>query len=72
MKAPFIAQKQTYLSEDKETTWTVFHPAILFERENDYCFFPDESTKTGLVEHENEKDALKNAEELYNHFVLKE
>lgn len=68
MDKPFIAKKETYLDGNK--TFTVYHPAIKFKDSEGYCFFPDECTKTGLVEHSNEKDALSNAKELYKHFVL--
>lgn len=67
---PFVAKKKTYLNEGEMATFTVFHPAIKFNDDEGYCYFPDEGTKTGLVEHTNEKDALSNAEQLYKHFVL--
>lgn len=70
MGEPFIAKKQTYLNDDNKTTFTVFHPAIKFKENEEYCYFPDEGTKTGLVEHDNEKDCLDNAETLYKHYVL--
>lgn len=70
MTKPYIAKEQTYLSEDKKTTFTVFHPAIKFSGDKEYCYFPDEGTKTGLVEHDNETDALENAIQLYKHYVL--
>ena len=72
MEKQYIAQEQTYVNHDGETTFTVFHPAIKFNDDEEYCYFPDEETKTGLVEHNNKKDALENAEQLYKHYVLGE
>jgi len=69
---PYIAKRQTYLNDDKKTTFTVFHPAIKFNNNEEYCYFPDEGTKTGLVEHSNEKDCIDNAKTLYRHYVLNE
>lgn len=69
MKKPFAALKRTYLNDDDKTTFTVFHPAIIFKGDKEYCFFPDEDTKTGLLEYHNEDDALFNAEQLYKHYV---
>mgnify|MGYP005753087085 FL=1 len=71
MKTPFIADKKTYLSEDRKHTRTVFHPAVYFKEDKAYCYFPDEGTRSGLIEYDNEEDALTNAENLYNHYVLK-
>ena len=68
MEQPFIAKKETYL--DGHKAFTVYHPAIKFKENEEYCFFPDEGTKTGLVEHHTEDDALFNAEQLYKHYVL--
>jgi hypothetical protein len=70
VKAPFIADKRTYLTEDKRHTRTVFHPAVYFKEDKAYCYFPDEGTSSGLVEHDNKKDALANAEMLYKHYVV--
>ncbi|WP_026801508.1 hypothetical protein [Pontibacillus halophilus] len=69
LKKPFIADEKTYLSKDGKQTLTVFHPAIYYSSEKAYCYFPDENTSSGLVEHNNEKDALRNAEILYKHYI---
>ena len=69
MKKPFIADKKTYLTDDKKQTRTVFHPAVYFKSDKAYCYFPDEDTPTGLIEYDNEKDALANAETLYKHYL---
>lgn len=68
MNSPFIAKKETYLDGDK--TFTVFHPAIRFKEDEEYCYFPDEDTRTGLIERHHEEDALFIAEQLYKHYVL--
>lgn len=67
MSKGFTAIKQTYVDNGK--TFTVFHPAIKFKENEEYCYFPDEDTRTGLVEHHNEDDALFNAEQLYKYYV---
>jgi len=70
LKKPFAAIEKTYPNDDGKTTLIVFHPAIIFKGDEEYCFFPDEDTKTGLLEYLNEDDALFNAEQLYKHYVL--
>lgn len=70
MIEPYKAERVTYLCEETRTTWTVYHPVVYFDEDEAYCHLPDESTRTGLVEHENEEDALKNAERLYEHYIL--
>lgn len=68
MGDPYIAKKETYLINEEGKTVTVFHPAIKMPGEDVYCYFPDEGTTSGLVEHHNEEDALANAKELYHHY----
>ncbi|PGT80584.1 hypothetical protein [Bacillus sp. AFS040349] len=68
MEKPFIAKKQTYVNGG--TTFSVYHPAIKFDGDKEYCYFPDEGTRTGLVEHLDENECLKNAETLYKHYIL--
>ncbi|PAF27286.1 hypothetical protein CHH61_03935 [Shouchella clausii] len=71
MKSPFIADKKTYLKEDKKYTRTVFHPAVYFIEDKAYCYFPDKYTPSGLIEYNNEKDALRHAERLHKQYALK-
>ena len=69
MENKYAAIEHTYLL-DNNTTYTVFHPAIKFNENKGFCFFPDEGTESGLLEYTNEDDALSNAEQLYKHYVL--
>ncbi|MEC1158726.1 hypothetical protein [Cytobacillus horneckiae] len=70
IRAPFIADKITYLNDDKKHTRTVFHPAVYFDEDEAYCYFPDEETQSGLIEYDNKEHALTNAETLYKYYVL--
>lgn len=69
-KQLYKANKQTYLSQDRKSTRTVYHPQALFRGE--LCYFPDESTESGLIEYDNKEDALMNAIQLYKHYNVKE
>ncbi|OAB48485.1 hypothetical protein [Paenibacillus antarcticus] len=62
----YRAKKQTYLTKDKKSTRTVYHPQAMFRGE--LCHFPDETTESGLIEYDNKEDALVNAIELYKHY----
>ncbi len=62
----YRVKKQTYLNNDRKSTRTVYHPQAMFRGE--LCYFPDESTESGLIEYDNKEDALKNAIELYQHY----
>lgn len=62
----YRAKKQTYLNMDLKSTRTVYHPQAMVRGE--LCYFPDESTESGLIEYDNKEDALKNAIELYQHY----
>jgi len=66
----FEGVERTYLNQEERTTYTTYHPAIRFKADEEFCFFPDEGTSSGLVEHANHEDALVNAEQLYKHYVL--
>ncbi|MFB5192679.1 hypothetical protein [Alicyclobacillus fastidiosus] len=69
MALPYKAVERTYLTADKQhTRGPVYHPAIKLEGERTFCFFPDETTESGLIEYDNPHDALANAIELYQHY----
>lgn len=63
----FIALKRSYLSLEGNQV-RVFHPAIKFDDEKEYTFFPDEGSLSGLIEFYNEREALSYAKRLYNHY----
>ncbi len=63
---PYRAKRQTYLNKDRKSTRTVYHPQASIKGE--LCYFPDESTESGLIEYDNKEDALKNAIELYQRY----
>lgn len=70
MTAPYKAVERCYLTADKQhTRGPVYHPAIKFPEDKAFCFFPDEATESGLIEYDNPEDALKNAIELYQHYI---
>lgn len=68
MGIPYIAKQQTYLTDGGKRTRTCYHPAIKLAGETSYCYFPDESTESGLIEYDNQEDALINAINLYKHY----
>ena len=65
---PYKAQKQTYLTKDGKSTFTIYHPAVKFQKNEPFCCILDPSAQTGLYEHSTEIDAYNHAKKLYFQF----
>jgi len=59
----FRAKEFRFLNKEERKTRVIYTPQVLFEGE--WCCFADESTESGLIEHQSIDDALKNAKDLY-------
>lgn len=70
MSIPYSFKKFTYSSKDGNTTYQIYHPAIRFENNEPYCCLLDPNSKTGLIEHFSEDEAIAHAKNLY--YKLKE
>ncbi|WP_456273231.1 hypothetical protein [Bacillus sp. AK031] len=66
---PFNAIKHTYVDSIGVSEYTAYHPVVRFYENEPYCYIPSEESPTGLIEYDNEKEALRCAEDLYKDYL---
>lgn len=69
MAKKYRVKELRFLNKIERTTRVIYTPQIWFD--GGWCYFPDSSTESELIEHNDKASALKNAKELYEEFCVK-